>query len=116
MATKIPKKKPDYSVFIRLIEMRGMPHPDLELEFAKDIKRKWRFDLAWTEQMVALEIEGGLWNYGRHNRPVGMIKDMEKYNEAASRGWLVLRFPVEKLMSQETMDTIKRTLELRSKL
>ena len=45
--------------------------------------RKWRFDAAFPSEKVAVEIEGGVWKYGRHNRASGFLNDMEKYNEAA---------------------------------
>ena len=54
--------------------------------------RKWRFDFAWPDQMVAAECEGGIWNQGRHTRGSGVIGDMDKYNEAARMGWAVFRF------------------------
>jgi very-short-patch-repair endonuclease len=55
--------------------------------------RKWRFDLAFPDQKVGIEIEGGLWANGRHNRGAGYIADMEKYREAVKLGWRVLRYP-----------------------
>lgn len=54
-------------------------------------ERRWRFDYAWPEARVAFEIEGGVFAYGRHNRPVGFIQDIEKYNEAAFSGWVIIR-------------------------
>jgi len=33
-----------------------------------------------------------LWIRGRHNRPLGYMRDLEKYNTAANMGWRVLRF------------------------
>lgn len=54
--------------------------------------RKWRIDYAWPEYKVALEIEGGVWTNGRHVRPSGYIKDMEKYNSMEMYGWLLLRY------------------------
>ncbi|MBU6392532.1 MAG: hypothetical protein KGQ83_09870 [Planctomycetes bacterium] len=54
--------------------------------------RKWRFDFAHPELKIAVEIEGGLWVIGRHNRPQSMIKDIEKYNQAILLGWRVLRY------------------------
>ena len=64
-------------------------------EFRFHPTRKWRFDVAWPDAKVALEIEGGVWQYGRHNRAASYLRDMEKYNEAASMGWMVLRCPWE---------------------
>lgn len=72
----------------------GLPKPVYEYEFHP--KRKWRFDVAFVEIKAALEIEGGVWTKGRHTRPSGFLKDMEKYNVAASFGWFVFRMPREK--------------------
>lgn len=57
-------------------------------------ERKWRFDFAWPLHKIAAEVEGGVFQRGRHNRPGGFIGDCEKYNEAQLLGWTVLRFPV----------------------
>jgi len=53
--------------------------------------RRWRFDFAWPSLMLAVEVEGGTWVKGRHTRGSGYAGDAEKYNEAALRGWMVLR-------------------------
>lgn len=88
----------------------GLPDPTPELVFAPP--RKWRFDFAWVGQCVALEVEGGIWTGGRHTRGSGFTKDMEKYNEAAARGWRVIRVAPERLCIIETVNLIKRCLEL----
>ena len=62
-----------------------------EREYRFAPPRRWRFDFAWTDIRLALEIEGGTWVTGRHNRPVGYAKDLEKYNTATLMGWRVLR-------------------------
>ena len=67
--------------------------PVRELVFAPP--RKWRFDFAFPEKMVAVEIEGGLFSAGRHVRGAAVEKDFEKYNAAAKLGWRVLRFSTE---------------------
>lgn len=53
--------------------------------------RKWRFDYAIPHLRIALEVEGGVWTGGRHTSSAGFLRDMEKYNEAALNGWVVLR-------------------------
>lgn len=67
----------------------NLPAPVLEYRFHP--ARKWRFDAAWPAQKLALEVEGGVWSGGRHTSPKGFFGDLEKYNEAAIRGWRVLR-------------------------
>ena len=79
---------------LRILRVR--PVPVRELEFAKEpFGRKWRFDFAWPDYMIAVELEGGIWKRGRHQRPLGFISDTEKYNAAARLGWRVLRFTAE---------------------
>ena len=68
---------------------RGLPEPIPEYRFFPP--RRWRFDLAWPDQLIALEIEGGVWTGGRHTRAPGFLRDMEKYNTAAAYGWRLLR-------------------------
>lgn len=70
-------------------------------------KRRWKFDVALLDQMIAVEIEGGIYSKGRHTRPTGFIKDMEKYNSAAVLGWKVLRYSTKQA---EEMNDIVRDL------
>ncbi len=67
-----------------------LPAPVRELAFAPP--RRWRFDFAWPELSLAVELEGGIWSGGRHARGRGIADDAEKYNAAALRGWTVLRY------------------------
>ena len=75
----------------------GLPIPQAEYRFHGI--RRWRFDFAWPEAHISLEVEGGQWISGRHNRGSGAIKDMEKYNHAAAMGWLVFRVDPKKVYS-----------------
>ena len=67
----------------------NLPLPIREFRFSK---RRFRFDFAFPDRKVAVEIEGGGWLYGRHHRPKGYERDLEKYNLAQSLGWKVFRF------------------------
>ena len=72
------------------LQLSGLPEPQREFLFHS--KRKWRFDLAWPNLLIAVEVEGGIWTGGRHVRGEGYEADCEKYNEAQLAGWMVLRF------------------------
>lgn len=65
--------------------------PPAEREFRFDPTRRWRFDFAWPDPRVALEVEGATWIGGRHTRGAGFEADCEKYSAAAIYGWCVIR-------------------------
>lgn len=85
-----------------------------EYKFLPD--RKFKFDFAIPELMIALEVEGGIWTGGRHTRPVGFKKDMEKYNLAASNGWLVLRTTPGEVCMEDTLEIVKKTINTRKRI
>ncbi len=92
------------------IKMLGLPEPKREFRFHDT--RKWRFDFAFPDLKIAIEVEGGTWmKKSRHTSGAGFAKDCEKYNEAALLSWRVLRFPSEQVKSGEAIATIKRALE-----
>lgn len=76
-------------------------------------KRLWRFDYALPAYKIAIEIDGGVWTQGRHTRPVGYLHDLEKFNEAAALGWLVLKFTPKEQYSRATIDVVGRTIAFR---
>lgn len=82
----------------------------LEREYQFELARKWRMDFAWTENLVAVEIEGGVWTQGRHTRPQGFINDTEKYNHAALLGWTVLRFTEQCIKNGTAIQSVKHIL------
>lgn len=85
-------------IFPALCRGFGIPAPVTEHRFHPT--RKWRFDYAWVEQKVALEVEGAVWTGGRHTRGSGYVKDLEKYSEAAILGWCVIRVTPKELTTR----------------
>lgn len=93
----------------------GIEVPVAEHQFAKqDAGRLWRFDWAWIDRKLALEVEGGyaiqarcrcgelatckkcnapIQGGGRHTRASGYLEDLNKYNTAAILGWRLLKVP-----------------------
>jgi very-short-patch-repair endonuclease len=82
-----------------------------EREFRFAPPRRWRFDFAWPEQKIALEIEGGTWVGGRHNRGAGYAKDLEKYNTATVLGWRLLRVTPEMVSDGTVLSLIEALLD-----
>lgn len=76
--------------FLYLVLSEGFPRPEREYRFCPS--RFWRFDFAWVDKKVAVEISGGIWTRGKHNRGKGMLNDMEKVNAAVTMGWKVLTY------------------------
>lgn len=89
-----------------------LPVPEREYRFHPE--RQFRFDFAYPEAKVGVEVEGGVWVQGRHNRGAGFINDLTKYNEAALLGWLVLRVASEHIMNGKATEWIRDALELRA--
>ena len=81
----------------------------VEREFRFHSKRRWRADLKVSrgDKSALVEIEGGIWTQGRHNRAQGYLADMEKYREAAVLGYNVLRFSTAEV-NGVMLDTIRR--------
>lgn len=74
--------------------------------------RRWRFDFADTKNMIAVELEGGIWVGGRHNRGNGFQADTEKYNKATVMGWRVLRYCSREDVATQFLNDYKSLLEL----
>ena len=87
-----------------------LPQPEPEHRFSQT--RKWRFDYAWPDRFLALEVEGGIWVRGRHNHPSGFIKDLEKYNYAATAGWRILRVQPRELCTTGTAIMVGEALRV----
>lgn len=63
-----------------------------ENQFAKHLKRKYRFDYSIPELLLAVEYEGIHSDKSRHTTISGYTNDSTKYNLAALLGWTVLRY------------------------
>lgn len=89
----------------------GLPDPVFEHTFHPT--RKWRFDIAWPEFKIALEIEGGVFKGGGHTSIKGFLKDIEKYNEAQMLGWHVMRCIPDEMCMVKTTDMISHMIMLK---
>lgn len=82
-----------------------------EHTFAKP--RRWRFDFAWPDLMIAFEYEGGTWSGGAHTRGGHYRSDCEKYNTAALMGWLVIRATADMVRDGSAFQYLERAINHR---
>ena len=77
------------------IKAAGLPEGEREYMFApRDERgkpvRRWRFDFAWPDRLLALEIDGSVFSGGRHGGARSAGRDVEKRAVAAVLGWRVI--------------------------
>ncbi len=89
--------------------------PTMVKEYRFDSVRQWRFDFAHVPSRVAVEMEGGIWlkEGGGHTRGTAYEKDLEKYNQAAFQGWVLIRL-TQRLCTYDTLIALKWLIESRS--
>lgn len=98
------------------IRASKLPKPVKQCKF--HATRKWRFDMAWPDKKVALEVDGGIWRKnskgaaaGAHSRPANIERDIEKGNAAIELGWTVIRATPQMVRSGEALRLIERVLK-----
>lgn len=103
------KGAPDYeSVLCRQIARAGLPMP--VRQFRLDEKRRWRIDLAWPDRKIAVEVDGMA-----HRIRERFMRDIERQNELAFRGWKLYRvytrwITSESRESDKGISIVKRAL------
>jgi hypothetical protein len=89
------------------------------LEYLREFRfhptRKWRADFCVSSDATSIlvEVEGGTWANGRHNRGYGMVEDIYKYNAEAIMGYRLLRFTPEMVTSGEALVAIEQALGIK---
>jgi hypothetical protein len=89
-------------ILAKQMSLVKFPAYEEEFKFLED--RKFRFDFAWPDKKVAVEVEGGVYSNSRHTSGFGFTKDCEKYNLAAASGWSVYRFTTEMVKNGKAVD------------
>ena len=88
----------------------GGPGRGLRDRLSEKGLKDWRFDFAWPDSKIAVEIEGGGWSNGRHTRGKGFAGDLQKYNAAMQHGWTVYRCDASLIKSGKALITIEKLL------
>lgn len=70
-------------------------------------RRRFRADFFCPELHLIVEVNGGQWINGRHNRGGSYQNDLEKLNIAQENGYHVLQFTYEMLEKNQHQKTLK---------
>jgi hypothetical protein len=87
-------------------------------------RRKWRFDFAFPQYKLGIEIHGGTYvprskrdsaggyvnQPGAHSRGAHQRSDFEKWSEAAILGWFILHGDTKDVTKQALIEKIQRSL------
>ncbi len=86
-----------------------------EREYHAIHDRKFRWDFAFPEAKLLVEIQGGIWlgRNGAHSSGNGLARDYEKNNLAVIAGWRVMYFHAQHIRSGDALDMIKAFLSAR---
>jgi hypothetical protein len=78
----------------------------------RPVPRVWRFDYAFVEQQVIVEIDGGVWRPGggAHSHPVDITRNMTKRNDAALAGFVLLSFTPAEVFAGHAVEFTMRVL------
>lgn len=97
---------------IRWAHLHNLPNPEFEVQFNPE--RKWRIDIAFIRSQpfhkVALEVQGGIFINGGHNRGAQIVKEWEKYHSAQFWGWQIVWCQPDDLLTTKTAEIIKDLL------
>lgn len=87
--------------------------PAFVREYPFHPERRWRFDFAWPDHMLAVECEGltAPTQKSRHTTNEGFSEDCVKYNAAALLGWRVLRYTLPMIQSGVAITQIEQALQ-----
>lgn len=80
-------------------------------EFRAIPGRKFRYDFAFVEEKLLVEINGGTYTKGAHSTGAGIARDYEKANLACLAGWRCLSFDGKAVRSGEAVEVVRKALE-----
>lgn len=81
-----------------------------EREFRFHPTRKWRVDFMFTDQRLAVEVEGAIYRGGGHTTATGLKRDIDKSNALMLMGYRLLRVHGDQVRSGEATALIQQAI------
>ena len=93
------------------IRVCGLPAPEREYQAIPG--RKHRFDFAWPSFKLLLDVQGGIFNGGKHGRGTGILKDQEKLKLSTIEGWHVMHISNRHITQGQAIHWLRQFFEKR---
>ena len=95
-------------MFALQCEQAGLPTP--LREYAAVPGRRFRWDFAWPDQRVLVELNGGTYAHMGHSTGTGIARDYEKSNLAMLAGWRTFVFDRRMVEAGTALDVTAKAL------
>jgi hypothetical protein len=91
------------------IKAAGLPEPVAQYRLIPG--RRFRADFAWPDRKLWLDVQGGQWVNGHHNRGSSVEGDAEKVSLASILGWRPLIATTSMVRSGKALALIERAMK-----
>jgi very-short-patch-repair endonuclease len=100
-------------VFSQLVRKYRLPQPVRQFVVRRDQKIEARFDFAYPDAMVAIEVHGRGWHLQRDR----WESDLDRHDRVTAMGWIVLHFTWHQVTRRQAWvaEQIRSTLEARAR-
>ena len=92
-------------------QIRAANLPEPVREYRAIPTRRFRWDFAWPERMILLEVQGAVWVKGKHSPGVGITRDCEKATLAALAGFRCLAVTGNHVTSGQAIQWVQEALQ-----
>lgn len=104
------KAKREHWELALLAQIRALHLPEPTRQYAFHPTRRYRADFAYVPEKLLIEVQGGVWVSGRHNRASGYEADCRRTCEAMKHGWRILPVTPAMIESGEAVAYVETTL------
>ncbi len=96
------------AALLQQIALCGLPAPEREVRLIEG--RRYRWDMVWRAQRLAVEVQGATWTRGAHSRGKGQARDAEKQALATLAGYRCLSVTSDQVRSGQAVEWIGKAL------
>lgn len=87
----------------------GLPEPEQQIQFIPG--RRYKADFLFNDAMLVVEVDGGAYIRGRHNRAAGRSADCERDILAILNGYTVIRLTTNMVKNGDGIKYTKKIYE-----